>query len=327
MSFANPLCLLLLLLVVPAIVWYVFKNRNFTAEIKFSSIKGFEGIKKSPVVYLRHLPFILGMLAAVSLIIAIARPQKTDSWSNRTTEGIDIMMAVDISGSMLAEDLKPNRLNAAKQVAVSFINNRPDDNIGLVVFAGESFTQCPLTINHAELINLVKDVDFGMIEDGTAIGSGLATAVNRIKDSKAKSKVIILLTDGTNNRGEIAPVTAGEIAKAFGIRVYTVGVGTRGKAPYPYKTPYGVQYQNIDVDIDEPTLMQIAEMTGGRYFRATDTGTLQAVYKEIDAMEKTKIDVREFSSKEELYHIFALIAFVCLLGEVVLRNTILRSIP
>lgn len=327
MTFEYPLYLLFLLLLVPAIVWYVLRNRYYTAEIRFSSTKAFEGMKKSPVVYLRHLPFILGMLASALLIVAIARPQKTDNWSNKTTEGIDIVMAVDISGSMLAEDLKPNRLDAAKQVGVNFIGSRPNDNIGLVVFAGESFTQCPLTVNHAELINLLQGVQFGMIEDGTAIGSGLATAINRIKDSKAKSKVVILLTDGTNNMGEIAPVTAGEIAKTFGIRVYTIGVGTRGKAPYPFRTPYGIQYQDIDVDIDEPTLMQIAELTGGRYFRATDTKGLQAVYDEIDALEKTKIDVKEFSSKEELYHLFALAAFICLLCDVVLRNTVLRSIP
>lgn len=327
MSFENPLLLLLLLLLVPAIAWYVLKNKHFTAEIKFSSVRAFDGMKKSPVVYLRHLPFALGCLAAAFTIIALARPQKTDKWSNRTTEGIDIVMALDISGSMLAEDLKPNRLDAAKKVAINFVTNRPNDNVGLVVFAGESFTQCPLTFNHAELINLLNGVKFGMLEDGTAIGSGLATAVNRIKDSKAKSKVIILLTDGTNNRGEIAPLTAGEIAATFGIRVYTVGVGTRGMAPFPFQTPYGVQYQDVEVDIDEPTLIQIAEMTGGRYFRATDTQSLQSVYDEIDKLEKTKIAVTEFSSKEERYHIFALLAFICLLGEVVLRNTVLRSIP
>lgn len=327
MTFEYPLYLLFLLLLIPAVAWYIWKHKHYTAEIKFSSVMPFAGMKKSPVIYLRHLPFILGILAAASLIIAIARPQKTDNWSNKTTEGIDIVMAVDISGSMLAEDLKPNRLEAAKKVGIQFIGNRPNDNIGLVVFAGESFTQCPLTINHAELINLLQGVRFGMIEDGTAIGSGLATSINRIKDSKAKSKVIILLTDGTNNRGEIAPVTAGEIAKTFGIRVYTIGVGTIGKAPYPFQTPYGTQYQDVEVDIDEPTLMQIADMTGGKYFRATDTASLQSIYDEIYAMEKTKIDVKEFSSKEELFHIFALVAFVCLFGEVVLRNTILRSIP
>ena len=277
--------------------------------------------------YLRYLPLALHLLALAALIIAIARPQKSDSWSNQTTEGIDIVMSVDISSSMLAEDLKPNRLRAAKKVATEFISSRRNDNIGLVVFAGESFTQCPLTINHAELINLLNGIESGMIEDGTAIGSGLATAVNRIKDSKAKSKVIILLTDGSNNRGQIAPSTAGEIAKSFGIRVYTIGVGTRGMAPYPFQTPYGVQYQDVEVDIDEESLKNIAETTGGEYFRATDTKSLSSIYREIDKLEKTKIEVKEFSKKEELYHWFVLVLVVCLIGEITLRNTVFKSIP
>jgi Ca-activated chloride channel family protein len=228
---------------------------------------------------------------------------------------------------MLAEDLKPNRLDAAKQVATEFIAQRPNDNIGMVVFAGESFTQCPLTINHSELINLFKGVACGMIEDGTAIGSGLATAINRIKDSKAKSKVIILLTDGSNNRGQVAPVTAGEIAKTFGIRVYTIGVGTRGKAPYPFQTPYGIQYQDVEVDIDETTLQQIADITGGTYFRATNTAALQDIYKEIDQLEKSKIQVNEYSQKEELYHWFVWAMLACLLAEMLLRQTVFKSIP
>jgi Ca-activated chloride channel family protein len=228
---------------------------------------------------------------------------------------------------MLAEDLKPNRLIAAKRVATEFISSRNNDNIGLVVFAGESFTQCPLTINHAELINLLNGIESGMIEDGTAIGSGLATAVNRIKDSQAKSKVIILLTDGSNNRGQISPATAGEIAKSFGIRVYTIGVGSRGTAPYPFQTPYGVQYQDVEVDIDETSLKSIAEQTGGMYFRATDTKSLASIYKEIDQLEKTKIQVKEFSKKEELYHWFILALVICLIGEITLRNTVFKSIP
>lgn len=327
MTFVNPYYFLLLLLIVPVIAWYIWKRKSFTPEVKISSLASFLGIKKSPKVYLRHLPFILSLLAIISIIIALARPQKSDSWSNHTTEGIDIVIALDISGSMLAEDLKPNRLEAAKTVASKFISDRPNDNIALVVFAGESFTQCPLTVNHAELINLMKGIKSGMIEDGTAIGSGLATAINRVKDSQAKSKIIILLTDGSNNRGEIAPTTAGEIAKTFGIRVYTIGVGTRGMAPYPFQTPYGVQYQNIEVDIDEATLQQIASSTGGEYFRATNNRSLESIYSEIDKMEKTKINVKEFSKKEELYYIFSLLAVVFLISAVALRNTVLKSIP
>ena len=326
-TFANPWCLLLLLIIPATIAYYIYNRKRLTAEIRFSSTKVFQEMPKNYKHYLRYLPLALHMLALAALIIAIARPQKSDSWSNQTTEGIDIVMSVDISSSMLAEDLKPNRLRAAKKVATEFISSRRNDNIGLVVFAGESFTQCPLTINHAELINLLNGIESGMIEDGTAIGSGLATAVNRIKDSKAKSKVIILLTDGSNNRGQIAPSTAGEIAKSFGIRVYTIGVGTRGMAPYPFQTPYGVQYQDVEVDIDEESLKNIAETTGGEYFRATDTKSLSSIYREIDKLEKTKIEVKEFSKKEELYHWFVLVLVVCLIGEITLRNTVFKSIP
>ena len=326
-TFANPWCLLLLLIIPAIIAYYIYNRKRLTAEIRFSSTKVFQEMPKNYKHYLRYLPLALHMLALAALTIAIARPQKSDSWSNQTTEGIDIVMSVDISSSMLAEDLKPNRLRAAKKVATEFISSRRNDNIGLVVFAGESFTQCPLTINHAELINLLNGIESGMIEDGTAIGSGLATAVNRIKDSKAKSKVIILLTDGSNNRGQIAPSTAGEIAKSFGIRVYTIGVGTRGMAPYPFQTPYGVQYQDVEVDIDEESLKNIAETTGGEYFRATDTKSLSSIYREIDKLEKTKIEVKEFSKKEELYHWFVLVLVVCLIGEITLRNTVFKSIP
>lgn len=237
------------------------------------------------------------------------------------------MLAMDISGSMLAQDLKPNRLEAAKDVAASFINGRPNDNIGLVVFSAESFTQCPLTTDHTVLLNLFKDIQSGMIQDGTAIGLGLANAVSRIKDSHAKSKVIILLTDGSNNAGEIAPVTAARSAKTFGVRVYTIGVGTKGMAPYPFQTAFGVQYQNIPVEIDEATLKQIASTTGGQYFRATDNASLKEIYSEIDQMEKTKISVQEYSKKQEEYKNWALLVFVLLLVEILLRNTLLRNIP
>jgi Ca-activated chloride channel family protein len=267
------------------------------------------------------------MVAVALLIVILARPQSTNSWSNSSTEGIDIMLAMDISGSMLAQDLKPNRLEAAKDVAASFINGRPNDNIGLVVFSAESFTQCPLTTDHTVLLNLFKDIQSGMIQDGTAIGLGLANAVSRIKDSHAKSKVIILLTDGSNNAGEIAPVTAAEIAKTFGVRVYTIGVGTKGMAPYPFQTAFGVQYQNIPVEIDEATLKQIASTTGGQYFRATDNASLKEIYSEIDQMEKTKISVQEYSKKQEEYKNWALLVFALLLVEILLRNTLLRNIP
>jgi Ca-activated chloride channel family protein len=267
------------------------------------------------------------MIAIALLIIVLARPQSTNSWQNTSTEGIDIMLAMDISSSMLAKDLKPNRLEAAKDVAASFINGRPNDNIGLVVFSGESFTQCPLTTDHTVLLNLFKDIHSGMIEDGTAIGLGLANAVSRIKDSQAISKTIILLTDGSNNMGEIAPVTAAEIAKAFGIRVYTIGVGTQGMAPYPFQTAVGIQYQNIPVDIDESTLKQISASTCGQYFRATDNSSLKEIYTEIDKLEKTKISVQEYSKKQEEYKDWAILIFALLFVEILLRNTLLRNIP
>lgn len=259
--------------------------------------------------------------------MALARPQASNSWRTENTEGIDIMMALDLSGTMLAEDLKPNRIEAAKTVATEFILSRPNDNIGLVVFAGESFTQCPLTNDHAVLINLFNAVNFGLIEDGTAIGLGLANAVNRIKDSKAKSKVIILLTDGSNNRGDIAPITAAEIAKTFGIRVYAIGVGSHGMVNMPVQTPMGIQYQLMQSEFDEKSLQEIATMTGGKYFRATDNSKLRRIYQEIDQLEKTKISVREYSKKKEQFFLFSLLAFVFLISEVLLRNTILRKIP
>ena len=327
MIFANPTYLYLLLLLVPIIGWYIWKIRHADASFQISSNQGFDAVPVSYKVYLRHLPFVLRMLAVAVLILVLARPQSTDNWENSSTEGIDIVLAMDISSSMLAEDLKPNRLEASKDVAASFINGRPTDNIGLVVFSGESFTQCPLTTDHTVLLNLFKDIQSGMIEDGTAIGLGLANSVSRIKDSQAKSKVIILLTDGSNNMGEIAPVTAAEIAKTFGIRVYTIGVGTEGEAPYPFKTAFGVQYQNIPVQIDEETLRKIATTTGGQYFRATNTKSLGGIYAEIDEMEKTKISVQEFSKKQEEYKYFALLAFLILLFEIILRNTLLRNIP
>lgn len=328
MVFANPTYLYLLLLLIPMIGWYIYKLSKNQASLQVSSTEVFDAPGASTwKVWLRHVPFVLRMVAIAVLIVILARPQSTNSWQNSSTEGIDIMLAMDISGSMRAQDLKPDRLEASKDVAASFINGRPNDNIGLVVFAAESFTQCPLTTDHTVLLNLFKDVQPGIIQDGTAIGLGLANAVSRIKDSQAKSKVIILLTDGVNNQGEIAPVTAAEIAKTFGVRVYTIGVGTQGKAPYPWQTAFGVKYVDVDVEIDEPTLKQIAATTGGQYFRATDNASLKEIYSEIDKMEKTKISVQEYSKKQEEYKNWALLLFSLLLVEILLRNTLLRNIP
>ena len=329
MIFANPSYIYLLLLLIPLIGWYFWKMRKNQASVEMSSSQAFDAPKAvTAKVYLRHVPFVLRMIAIALVIVILARPQSTNSWQNSSTEGIDIMMAIDISSSMLAQDLRPNRLEAAKNVAAAFINGRPNDNIGLVVFSAESFTQCPLTTDPAILLNLFKNIQSGMIEDGTAIGLGLANAVSRIKDSQAKSKVIILLTDGSNNRGEIAPVTAAEIAKTFGIRVYTIGVGTKGEAPYPFRLPGGmIQTQMIPVDIDEPTLKQIATTTGGQYFRATDNASLKEIYSEIDQMEKTKISVREYSKKQEEYKNIALLLLALLLLELLLKHTLLKKIP
>jgi Ca-activated chloride channel homolog len=326
--FANPHYLFLLLLIIPAVAWYVLNLKKSSATLQVSSLRGFDQLKKSYKYYLRHVPFILRMLAVAAIIMVIARPQSTNSWQEVNTEGIDIVLSMDISGSMLAEDLKPNRLEASIDVATEFINGRPDDNIGLVVFAGEAFTQCPLTTDHAVLINLFKDIKSIQLEQGTAIGMGLATAVSRIKDSRAKSKVIILLTDGENNAGEVPPQTAAEMAKTFGIRVYTIGVGSRGKARVPVQSAFGTQqYQMMDVNIDEDLLRNIASTTGGRYFRATDNEKLKEIYSEIDQLEKTKLDVKQFNKKTEQFFFFALLAAIFILAEILLRLTVLRTMP
>ena len=327
MVFADSGYLFLLLLLIPLIVGYVLSRKKSDASLQVSDTTVYTYAPKSYKNYLIHAPFILRILALALLIMVLARPQTTNSWQNSEIEGIDIMLAIDISTSMLAEDLKPNRLEAAKQVAAEFINGRPNDNIGITLFAGESFTQCPLTVDHTVLLNLIKDVNCGLIEDGTAVGMGIANAVSRLKDSKAKSKVVIMLTDGTNNRGEISPLTAAEIAKSFGIRVYTIGVGTNGMAPYPYQVAGTVQYVNLPVEIDEKTLSEIASTTQGSYFRATSNSKLEEVYQEIDKLEKTKLNVRQFSKRDEKYEWFALAAFLCILLEVLLRNTVLKKIP
>ena len=325
-AFAEPLFLYLLIIVPAMIVFYILKQQKVTASVRMPGLQSFVEAGTTFRHYLRHILFALRVITITLLIIVLARPQKTDRFQNVSTEGIDIMLVQDISGSMLSRDFKPDRIEAAKNIATEFISGRPYDRIGLVVFSGESFTQCPLTTDHAVLINLLREIQSGMIEDGTAIGMGLATAVNRIKDSPSKSKVIILLTDGVNNKGEIAPATAAGIAKTFGIRVYTIGVGTQGMAPYPVQTPYGIQYQDMPVEIDEGILQQISQTTGGKYFRATDNDSLEKIYKEIDKLEKSKIDVRQFSKKEEKYLLPALIAFFMLVVEIIARNTILKNL-
>ena len=325
-AFAEPFFLYLLVVIPAMVAFYIIKQQKVSASLRIPGLQSFATTGTTFRHYLRHVLFAFRTIAIALLILVLARPQKTDKFQDVSTEGIDIVLTQDISGSMLARDFRPDRLEAAKNIATEFISGRPYDRIGLVVFSGESFTQCPLTTDHAVLINLLREIQSGMIEDGTAIGMGLATAVNRIKDSKAKSKVIILLTDGVNNRGEIAPATAADIAKTFGIRVYTIGVGTQGNAPYPVQTPYGIQYQDMPVEIDEGILQEIATNTGGKYFRATDNDKLTQVYKEIDKLEKSKIDVRQFSRKEERFLIPALIAFILLAIEIVTRNTIFKKL-
>ena len=327
MEFVNKEYFILLTLLIPYIIWYWRNRKHSEPTMRVSTVAAYYKAPKSWRQRIVHAPMVLRCLAFVMIVCVMARPQTRNSWDNKSVEGIDIMLAMDVSTSMLAEDLKPNRLEAAKNVAAEFVAGRPNDNIGLVVFSAESFTQCPLTTDHTVLLNLFKDIQSGMIQDGTAIGLGLANAVSRIKDSHAKSKVIILLTDGSNNAGEIAPVTAAEIAKTFGVRVYTIGVGTKGMAPYPFQTAFGVQYQNIPVEIDEATLKQIASTTGGQYFRATDNASLKEIYSEIDQIEKTKISVQEYSKKQEEYKNWALLVFALLLVEILLRNTLLRNIP
>ncbi len=325
--FADPGYLFFLVFLIPLILWYVWKNKSQGASFQYSAIQSFASTHIPWKLVARHVVFGLNMLAMVLLILALARPQSTNKWKNVTSEGIDIVMALDISGSMLAEDFKPNRLEAAKDVAADFIRSRNNDRIGLIVFSGESFTQCPLTTDHAILINLFKGLKSGMIVDGTAIGLGLANAVSRIKDSKAISKVVILLTDGVNNQGAVAPLTAAEIAKVYGIRVYTIGVGTKGMAPYPVQTPFGVQYQDMPVEIDEAMLTEMAKLTGGKYFRATNNQKLKAIYGEIDKLEKSRIDIMEYKKYQEEFLWFAIPALILLILGLFFNLTILRTIP
>jgi Ca-activated chloride channel family protein len=323
-EFAHPGFFWLLIIIPLMVGWYIWKQRQLQGNLSVPTLKGFT-VKKSNIAPYRHSGIVLRSLALIALIVALARPQSSLSWQDSTTEGIDIMIASDISGSMLAEDFKPNRLEAGKNIAIDFIKNRPNDRIGLVIFSGESFTQCPLTIDHDVLVNLYADIKNGMIEDGTAIGMGLATAVNRLRGSEAKSKVIILLTDGSNNAGSIPPITAAEIAKQFNVRVYTVGLGTNGYAPYPVQTPFGVQYQRMKVDIDEGTLSKIASITGGKYFRATNNETLKEIYTQIDKLEKAKIDVTQYRKKTEMFLPWTIIALILLSFEFLLKNTLFKG--
>jgi Ca-activated chloride channel family protein len=326
-GFGQPYFLFFFLIIPALLVWFYFYRNKNTNEINISTFKGFDNLKKTFKNRIIHLPFFLRLLAITLIIIAIARPQKSFDKSDVKVEGIDIMLTLDISGSMLAEDFKPNRLEASKEVALEFIDGRPNDRIGLVLFSAESFLQCPLTIDHPKLKSLFANVKSGMVTDGTALGDGLGLSVYHIKKSQAISKVIILMTDGINNQGSLDPVTAAEIAKLYGVRVYTIGVGSKGMAPYPFQTPFGIQYQNIDVQIDEDLLGKVAEGTGGNYFRATDKQKLHEIYKEIDKLEKTKIDVSRFSKKKEEFLIFVIWAVIIFILEILLKYTVLRRIP
>ena len=332
MEFANKEYLFLLLLLVPYIIWYLMYRKKTEPTVRMSDTRAYRFAPRSWKVTLMPLQLILRLAVFVLLILILARPQTHNSWNNKSVEGIDIMMAMDVSGSMLAEDLKPNRIEAAKQVAAEFIAGRPNDNIGLTIFAGEAFTQCPMTTDHASLLNMLQGVRTdmatrGLIEDGTAIGMGLANAVSRLKDSKAKSKVVILLTDGSNNRGDLSPMTAAEIAKSLGIRVYTIGVGTNKVAPYPMVVAGSVQYVNVPVEIDSKTLSDIAAATDGDFYRATNNKELQNIYKEIDKLEKSKLSVKTYSKKYEAYQPFAIAAVLLLLLEILLRITLFRKLP
>ena len=328
MQFASPYFLWLLAVIPLMVVYYVWRTRQGGASIQVSTIDGVAEAPRTVRYYLRHLPFALRCAAVALLIVALARPQSVDEGSTSNTEGIDIVLAIDISTSMLAQDLQPDRIQAAKQVAGNFITDRPGDRIGLVAFAGEAFTQSPLTTDQGTLQTLLGRLRSGVVEDGTAIGNGLATAINRLRESDAKSKVIILLTDGVNNQGQIAPMTAAEIAKAQGIRVYTIGVGSEGMAPYPAIDMFGnLTFVNQKVEIDEKVLKAISDMTGGKYFRATDKDKLKAVYNEINQLEKSKIEVTEHISYHELFLTWVLAALGLLMAEFLLSNLVLKRIP
>ncbi len=329
MEFAKPELLWLFLIYIPLIIWYIKKHRHAESSVQISSLDAFDKMPVSYKVYLRHFMFIVKLLAIGCLIIILCRPQTHDSWESSKTEGTDIIIAMDVSTSMLARDFNPDRFEAAKDVAAQFVSGRESDNIGIVIFAGESFTLVPMTTDQAVLINYIKEIKMGMLQDGTAIGDGLATSINRIRNGKAKSKSIILLTDGSNNTGVVAPLTAADIAKQFGIKVYTIGVGTMGTALYPVGINfYGkVEYQRLPVVIDETTLKAISERTGGKYFRATSETVLKDIFSEIDKLEKTELDVRKFNQTEDDYMVWALILLALVVIDITVRHTLLRNIP
>ncbi|MFO7614961.1 MAG: VWA domain-containing protein [Bacteroidales bacterium] len=327
MTFANPGFLYLLVLLPLLAAWYLFRQGKSMPTLQVSDSRAFEKTPRSIRHYLYHALFVFRLLAIGLLIVAFARPQSTTKRQDVTIEGIDIVLGLDISGSMLAQDLKPDRLEAAKNISYDFFSGRPNDRIGLVIFAGEAFTQCPLTTDHNILKDMLDGIKSGMIEDGTAIGDGLATAINRLRESKAVSKVLILLTDGVNNAGSIDPLSAAEIAKIYAVRIYTIGVGTHGFAPYPVQTMFGTRYQSMEVQIDEELLEKVANMTDGRYFRATDNASLRDIYTEIDQLEKSKIDVTEFRKKHDEYLPLAFLALLLLALESLLRLTVLKTLP
>ena len=328
MFFEYPNLLWTELLLIPLIALYLWRClRGKEPFLTVSNAGQWDSGSGRALTWARHIPFVLRMVAVAALIVAIARPRSSENFEKIDTEGIDIVLTMDVSTSMLARDFKPDRIGAAKDIAIEFIASRPADRMGIVVFAGESYTQAPLTTDRATLINLMKEVETGLIDDGTAIGNGLATAVARLKDSDAKSRVVILLTDGVNNRGEIAPETAAEIAKTYGIRVYTIGVGAKGEAPYPVQTPWGVQVQNMKVEIDEGLLQKIAETTGGKYFRATDNTKLMEIYGEINKMEKNRTTVDSFPVYSERFMLFALLALAALLLELFFKYVVIKRLP
>lgn len=332
MEFVNKEYFLLLLLLVPYLIWYLLYRKKGEPSMRMSDTFAYQYAPKSLRTRLIGLPMLLRIVTFVLVVIVLARPQTRNNWGSRTVEGIDIMLTMDVSTSMLAEDLKPNRIEAAKSVATEFISGRPDDNIGLTIFAGEAFTQCPMTTDHTSLINLLQNVRAdiaarNLIEDGTAIGMGLANSIGRLKNSKAKSKVVILLTDGTNNRGDISPLTAANIAKSLGIRIYAIAVGSKTLAPYPVPVGGTIQYVNMRADVDVNTLREIANTADGQFYRATNTSELKQIYKDIDKLEKTKMDVKKFTKRYDAYQPFALATMITMLLEILLRLTVFRRIP
>lgn len=328
MHFMHPGLLWLLLLIIPLTVWHVLKDHKSDPSLRLPTTQAFDTMHRSWKEWMRHVLFALKMLALACLVIILARPQSSNSWSKTDIEGTDIVLSLDVSGSMLARDFSPNRLEAAKDVATKFVSNRTSDNIGLVVFAGEAFTQVPMTNDIATLVNHIGELQIGMLEDGTAVGDGLATAINRIKDGKAKSKSIILLTDGSNNTGVVGPLTAAKIAAKYGIKVYAIGVGTMGEAPYPTMDFAGnITYTRQKVEIDEKSLQEIARTTGGKYFRATSKSVLKDIFSEIDTLEKTRMDVQRHNQMDDNYQPWALALLLLLTLCAIIRYTVLRAIP